>query len=77
MSEKVSHVGLISSGITVVIACCSGLWYRISGKLSTDTFQVYVDGQTKLMEVLTKACEANTRASEKLYDKLDGKQDKE
>lgn len=62
------------------IAIGSALFYRIfqgmDSKVSKSEFKRYIDGQEKLTEAHVKNTDANTRTIEKIFDKLDGKQDK-
>ena len=70
------NVGWVEGVWAAGVAIMSGFWLMINTKLSKESFKMYVQAQEKLMDSYVKNTDANTRTIEKIYEKLDGKQDK-
>lgn len=49
---------------------------KLDGKVSRAEFSIHLKANEEAMKAQTKLCDANTRAIERIFDKLDGKEDK-
>lgn len=70
------NIGWVGGAWAAGIALISAFWVKMNGMLTKESFKIYVASQEKLSEAHVKIIDANTRAMEKIFDKLDGKEDK-
>ena len=70
------NIGWVQGAWAAGIALLSSFWIKMNGMLTKESFKIYVDAQEKLTEAHVKIIDANTRAMEKISERLDGTQDK-